>query len=271
MKPAFKLQQPARGLLRVKDLNEANLKSLFNKEALCLMVPEAVSPAAAGHIVRRITGSKRLSGYDVEPRFLKIGSAWFDHATDSARAEHISRTIQYTRETRALCAPFLSPTDTFKLDLDLIWRPGAINLRIGGHPIYFGLPRALPPGGQVEAHFDWIGADSPDAQGIGQIQSQYAVNTYLQPAESGGELALWDTDLSPQELMGLRIPGHPYALDETKLGKPSIIVSPEPRCLVLFDATQPHAVRMAKGSRPRVTFSAFMGYSGEGQPLTVWS
>lgn len=271
MKPPFKPQQRTRGLLRIEKLNEAELKSLVRGEILCLMVADVVDVAAAAHIVQRITTSQQLSGYDVEPRFLKIGSAWFDHTTDAARAEHISRTRQYTDETRALCAPFPAPTDVFKLDLDTIWCSGATNLRIDGHPIYFGLPRALPPGGEVAAHFDWIGTDSPNAQGIGGIQRQYAVNLHLQPAESGGELVLWDTDLSPQELQELRIPGHPYALDETKLGKPSLVVSPEPRSLILFDATQPHAVRMANGSRPRVTFSSFMGFSGEELPLTVWS
>jgi len=271
MQPAFPLRRPTVGLLRVTKLNKADLLRLLQKEILCLMVCEAVDAEAARHIVGQITGSEHLVGYEVEPRFLKIGHAWFDHSTDQDRANHVARTVQYTDETRALCAPFPVPTETFKLDLDLLWQPGANNLRINGDPIYFGMPRALPPGGAVDAHFDWIGADSPGANGIEQVQRQYAVNVYLQTAESGGELALWDTQLSPDDLKVLRIPGHAYALDEAKLGKPDLVVKPEAGSLVFFDATQPHAVRRAEGSRPRVTFSAFMGFSGPERPLSLWS
>jgi hypothetical protein len=238
MQPAFTRKREPLGLLRAEKLNDEVLNQLFLKEAICLMVPNAVSKNAAEHIVRKITGSGRLAGYAVEPSFLKIGDAWFDLASDQDRAEHISRTIQYTEETRSLCAPFPSPTDLFKLDLDLIWGPGALNLRIGGQPIYFGLPRALPPGGEVHAHFDWIGDDSPGAAGIDKIQRQYAVNLYLQLAESGGELALWNTGLTPSELQAFRVPNHAYALDEAKLGDPTLIVRPEARSLVLFDATR---------------------------------
>jgi len=270
MEPAF-CTTPQR-LLRTDELDRESLELfLFSDDYPCLIIEDAVDALPAGHVVRRITNSQHLSGYAVEPRFLKIGRAWFDCATEEERAAHIANTIRYSKETSALCRPFPVPTDTLKLELDLIWGPGVMNQRIDGRPIYYGLPRALPPGGAVEAHFDWIGFDSPGALGIEHIQRQIAVNVHLQTAEQGGELALWDVDLSPAELMALRLTGQPYALDEEKLGAPTVVVKPPERSLVLFDATKPHAVRKTGGNRPRVTFSSFMGYAGADMPLTLWS
>ncbi|SRR6266481_1989539 len=257
------------GLLRTNKLTNEALVAFFTGQFTCLMITDAIDQSAARHISHCIISSERLEGYKVEQRFLKIGKAWFDNATDQERTEHISKTSEYTRETRALCAPFPVPTDIVKLDLDLIWRVGVFNLRIDGHPIYCGLPRALPPGGAVEAHFDWIGFDSPGSRGIEDIQHQIAVNFYLQTPESGGELALWDTGMSPAQLQALRRPDHEYALDEAKLGRPTLVVKPEERSLVFFNACQPHAVREAKGSLPRVTFSSFIGYSGPDRPLKL--
>jgi hypothetical protein len=271
MEPAFSSRTSHGWLLRVPKLSETNLRQLFSGQIGCLVVTNAVESNAASHIVRRITASQELSGYEIEPRFKKIGKAWFDHQTTQERVDHINRTIEYTTQTRALCAPFPSPTDVLKLDLDLIWKSGAINLRIEGEPIYFGLPRAIAPGGAVEAHFDWIGHDSPGVRGIDVIQSQYAVNFHLQTAEGGGELALWNTDFTPDELRNMRRPDHNYALDEQKIGAPAVIFRPEAGSLVFFNAMQPHAVREPKGLRSRVTFSCFVGFSGFDHPLTLWS
>jgi hypothetical protein len=158
-----------------------------------------------------------------------------------------------------------------KLDIDLCWKHGISNQRIDGKPLYYGLPRALPPGGAVEAHFDWIGFDSPGAPGIEAIRRQYALNIYLQTADSGGDLALWDLPLEPADLKALRLEDHPYALDERKLGQPTLVVRPEEGSVVIFDATKPHAVRQAHGTRSRVTFSSFLGFAGADRPLTIWS
>ncbi len=243
---------------------------LFNGQVLAIVVPNAVSERIADHITRKIVSS-RLTSYGVEPRFLKVGKAWFDSVSDGERQEHIAATAEYTVQTRKLCAPFPVPTDILKLDLDLLWPSGTINQRIGGKPIYYGLPRALPPGGAVQCHFDSIHEDSPGASGIERIRKQISVNFHVQPAESGGELALWSLNLPAEDLLKFRDPPSPYALDEKRLGPPALVVTPEPRCLVLFNAMEPHAVRQVKGSRPRVSFSAFLGYRGPGQALTLWS
>jgi len=272
MEPAFADCSERPGLLRAFSLSQDVLQQfLLSGQFICLMILNAIDRAASRHIVRRITNSEQLTGYEVEPTFKKVGRAWFDNMTDQERAQHLARTIEYTKNTRALCAPFPAPTDIVKLDLDLNWRPGAFNLRIGGRPLYLGLPRALPPGGAVQAHYDWIGDDSPGAPGIEDLQRQYALNIYLQTADSGGELALWDTQMKPDKLKTLRLANHAYALDEAKLGKPALVIRPEEDSLVFFDATRPHAVREARGTRPRVTFSTFMGFSGPDRPLTLWS
>jgi hypothetical protein len=100
--------------------------------------------------------------------------------------------------------------------------------------------------------------------------TQGAANVYLSVAEQGGELELWPYGLTDQaQYEDFQTPGD-YGLDRCKIG-PSVLRSkPEQGDLIIFDARKIHAVnRNDRGLR--ITASAFIGYRGQGNPLTVYS
>lgn len=258
------------GFVKVEQLTGAILNAFFAREIPVLMLVNQIEDARRSHIAAKILQSE-LTGYAVEPSFKKRGAAWFDHQTPEARQAHLERTMIATQDVRDLCFPYAVPTEVLKLNVDLLWKPGAMNLRIGGRPLHAGLPRVLRAGGAVAAHYDWIGRDSPGMRGIKSLKNQFSAVGHLETAEFGGQLVVWNTSKRPDELELLRLKNHQYALDEEQLGPPATIVRPQPGCFILFDASQPHAVREARGARPRVTISCFLGYAGLRIPILFWS
>ena len=134
--------------------------------------------------------------------------------------------------------------------------------------MFVGLSRSMKPGVPLKAHHDMFGRHAPDTPEAASLISQFGVNVYVDVPEVGGELAMWNTEISDEEFLEQR--GDDYAIPLEQLGAHDFSVKPKVGDLILFNARKLHAVLSGKGT-DRLTLSTFLGFRGEAEPLTVWS
>jgi predicted 2-oxoglutarate/Fe(II)-dependent dioxygenase YbiX len=118
------------------------------------------------------------------------------------------------------------------------------------------------------AHHDILAKDAPGNYQAISLQGQLAANVYLKMPEQGGELQIWQTELSPEEFDQMR--GDSYGIQPDLLGAPEVQIRPGPGDLIIFNSRKMHAVTPGKGDL-RLSLSCFVGYRGPAMPLTFWS
>ncbi len=113
-----------------------------------------------------------------------------------------------------------------------------------------------------------FGRHAPNTPEANSLISQFGINVYVDVPEVGGELAMWMAEISDQQFLQMR--GEKYAIPLELLDKPDFLVKPKNGDLILFNARKLHAVLPGEGT-DRLTLSAFFGYRGDKNNLTVWS
>jgi hypothetical protein len=123
----------------------------------------------------------------------------------------------------------------------------------------------------MEPHTDRADWDFP-CEETSRFKTQLFLNLYLSQAEAGGDLELWSLDVTTKaDYDSRRNPEIPYALDRRLLPAPDTTITVRPGALVIANASRPHAVTPCSGAGERLSVSGFIGYSGEGEPLRVFS
>ncbi|HET7232786.1 MAG TPA: 2OG-Fe(II) oxygenase [Longimicrobium sp.] len=175
------------------------------------------------------------------------------------------------RETRVLrdrvFAPYLSPLDRVRLELDELWPGGAAVARMDGRPMSAGTVRHYVAGDRMNPHVD---GNSGEVLAELCRECRIAVNIYLDvpPPGAGGELELWNLALTPEEANSPPRPG--YRLPDELLGDADVVIRPAAGDLVMFDTSRIHAVRAVREGT-RTTASCFVGVRGPREPLTLFS
>ena len=172
---------------------------------------------------------------------------------------------------RQTFAPYLSPIDKLRLELDEKWPQGAMLESFDpGQKMFVGLCRVIDAEKEVFPHQDVIQFDAKGKSFVkaSQIINQLAVNIYLQMPQHGGELELWDfgiKDVHEYQKMA----ENSYGIHKSKLPNPALIIKPKVGELILFCSQRLHCI--FPGSEKRLTMSSFIGYRGKNFPLTYWS
>lgn len=257
-----------RPVVEVPALSKAALDLLIDQQALAVRVPDFISAQACAAMR---DGLKR-TGYDDylnAPSVGRIGMSYFetgrkqdlvDFYFDTARAN-----IQLLREA---CAPHPCPIDTLRCLLDEVWPAGCMVQTLYGRKMFVGLSRCMKPGVPLLAHHDMFGRHAPGTPEAASLISQFGINVYVDMPAVGGELAMWNEEISDEEFLRRR--GTDYGMQIEPLGRPDLKIQPRHGDLILFNARKLHAVLMGHGA-DRLTLSAFFGYRGPTAPLTVWS
>jgi hypothetical protein len=201
----------------------------------------------------------------------RVGLFYAETVDDPAlRERYHAESPRWAQALRDAAAPYQSPLDTLRLQLQERWPGGASVETVDGRPMSVGLARVFDTGAEVPPHQDLlrreVGTGCPRVQ---SLLTQFAAHVCLRPAASGGELELWSTRPNDDEFEALRLTGG-IAVDRAKLPAPEAVLRISAGDAVLFDATRLHAVRPVVGG-PLVTLSCYVGYRGPGQPLTYWS
>ncbi len=255
-------------LLDVECIDESAISKLVNTEYLAIRIKRYIPESHALNIGDKIL-SPGFEQYINAPSIGRIGMAFYEAENKPELVDEYFRNAQTNiKELRQRCAPYSSPIDTLRCQLDEAWPAGAHLETMLGKKMYVGLSRVVNPGVHFLAHHDIFAKDAPDSFKARSLKSQFACNVYLNMPTQGGTLQIWKNELSPEEFDTLR--QNSYGIDPTLLGKPDLDVTPEPGDLVLFDSTKMHAVTPGQGGQ-RLSLSCFIGYRGESQPLTYWS
>lgn len=257
-----------------------DLRALFEGQILLLHVPNFCSPEAAARLSQQLVEHAQFERYFRAPDIgvRRTGITFFEtNGSTDMLLRYYDEALPSTEALRGACAPLLSPVDKLRLQLGDLWLDGLRSENAHGRAMLAGIGRVFENGFELPPHQDILARDLRDATlppvaHHQPLRSQFSSNIYLQPAEAGGELELWDLQPSFQEQQAIRDQGFQYEgiVDRATLPEPAVVLQPEAGDLVLFDSGSVHAVRASQGGL-RVSMSLFVGYRGPNQPLTYWN
>lgn len=249
------------------------IKSLLNDEAQILKIKSPYDEKTAEQIKYKITSSMAMGYYSNAPRIGRIGMAFFESIQSPEKRDfYYKNTEKWNRELQQSCFPFLSPIDYIKSQLDLAWPSGAKLASFDGQKMFSGLARIFKEGASAEPHQDIFLRDAPELGHKLKIKEQIAFNIYLDMPEEGGEIELWNWKAKDSDFENLRNsnPSLSYAFDRNKIPSCDITYKPKKGDILLFNPRHVHAVTACFG-KPRLTISTFIGYTGDDDPLVLWS
>lgn len=253
------------------------LMALFDRRILAMRVPGYYPVDDAARVGRLI-----LNGYGPEGTGAaedyetggvggakRLGLPFFDtrHRADLLD-RYYDEAVPAQRHLRHMFAPFLSPIDKLRIELQELWPAGATPENLDGRAMFIGLGRVFDSGVEGLPHQDILWRDTPEPNAR-TIKAQLGSNMYLQCPPDGGELEVWNICPADDEYDRYCGPGS-YGIDRAKLPEPAVVAKPEPGDLILFNSECIHAVRLISGE-PRVSVSSFIGFRGMDAPLTMWS
>ncbi len=255
-----------------KKLSFETLMGLMEGQCPVFIAPAFCPDHAYDHIADRIIAHPQVGPYVVESRFRRLGKSFYDTAKDPRLLDaYFAEASGDMQEMRELCHPFWSPLDELRCKLDEIWPWGATIATLNGRKMKAGTARVCFEGDQADAHVDSLGFDAETFSDAPVLTRQASANFYLRLPRKGGALVVWDKRLvTKEEEAAHRLLSSRYALDEEKLGRPLPPIHPNQGDLIIFDTNCPHAVRPTLDG-VRVTLAVFIGYAGEGKPLSLWS
>lgn len=255
-------------VIECTQLNQDALLKLIGGECLALRVRNFYDAALCEQLAARIMGFDGLRSFKYATNMDRFGPSLAEVVgSEEALGEYLATAVDEVARFRQLCAPFLSPMDLLRLQLDEAWLAGANLARIGTSKAFTGVARILRDGGFTGPHQDALA--SPDVELSSFITEQLAANIYLQTSTHGGDLELWDLHLERAQYQAIRSPGGKVGITREKLRASDVCLKPEQGALILFRSTRLHSIQQASG-RPRVTCSSFIGYHSVAEPLVFY-
>jgi hypothetical protein len=257
-------------------LDAQSVQHLLTGQALAIRVPEYCSVeaqraalsfvrsqpqqdyeyvgAVQGKSVRIALGVKRIG--------TPFNSVYGPGASEEERAAYYRDAAPRIRALRFAMAPYLSPIDRLRVELDETWPQGANVGAFQGAKMFVGICRSTPAATSeagTAPHFD---APVP---GIVALERQFAANAYLSVPDAGGELELWDVE----PLTAEAIRAVDMTADLRKALPPPVTLKPRVRELIVFDTRRPHAVRgFTVGDR--ISLQCFIGVTPD-RSLVLWN
>lgn len=160
-----------------------------------------------------------------------------------------------------------NPLDALRANLDEFWGRGCTVARDELGHMLPAVVRRWIAGGSANPHID--ACDIPALRHL-QIQRRIGTNIYLAvpPDGCGGEIEFWGRIRTESEYNSYK--REDYGLDRAVLGEPLAVLKPQSGDLLMFDASQVHAVA-ALTEPDRVSLACFVGYSSTDRPLMVFA
>jgi hypothetical protein len=264
-------------ILTVEALDLNYLKAFFNNEICAIRVPDYISTELCDRLSSYFLNND-IEEYHHEVRdnkgvqYLKYGvgrvgiafNTTYNKAPDSEEiSRYYNEALPNMRKLRNSIAPFLSPIDKLRLEMDELWPYNANVAAFEGKKMFTGIGRIMFPEtsylAETQPHFDSV----PDK--LSTLIGQFSANIYLTIPPTGGELELWD------------IPPLPISeIDSADLDKnwrstlpPSLLIKPKKAEMILINTRRAHAVRKFDEGK-RITIQCFIGLKSDNS-LVFWN
>lgn len=262
------------GILESDRITQEDLLLLAAGEAIAIVVRGYCGADRCEQAAERLFTDSRYNEYEKLPGVHMWGFNSSESLSSPERKKkYFVDAMPTVRALRSIWAPYLSPIDRLRLELQESWPAGANLEYLDGQGLFVGQARVFGDRGALP-HQDFMPWELANLRGTpgeaSGIRAQLTANIYLQTPDRGGELELWSAGFDHAEYVGLRAePGIP-GLDRARIPEPTVQIAPEPGMLVVFHATRLHAVLPSEG-RARMALSCFVGVRGADVSLTYWS
>ncbi len=257
-------------LATVDSLDEQVLKDLFELKYIAVRVPGFYDPmyskSLAGLLHQEIDDSASGGIYESN-----IDSFWNVTKDKHRRERYFNVALPLQQRLRRLSSPYPSPVDLLRLTLDEAWHGGASLMTMSGRKMPFGITRLWRTGSEALPHQDVLVREIAEEPDTVPLTAQIGINIHLSTADEGGELEIWDYQISDADYESLRDEYEgSYGYPRSMLPEESLLISPEIGDLIMVNTMCAHAVRKITRGR-RMTVSGFVGNMGTYQPLRCWS
>lgn len=251
------------------DIFEEDLVDIVEGRILALRISGFTPEPVARRLATALRHCPEQAAYEVEPSVRKVGTTFFDsNGKPDAREQYHLHARENTELLRRACQQIPHPVDLLMQRLQSIFPSGVCLEHIDGRAMSCGVCRIFTPGSRLRPHWDRLPIDAPEASSPRELLGQLSANAYLEAAEDGGEVVLWDEPHPPNEYGLHRQDEHHF--DEKLLPAPRAVISPRIGDLLIFNSACVHAIRtVTRGER--ITLATFIGFRGPEKPWSFWS
>jgi hypothetical protein len=255
-------------ILNTNKLTGIAIDKLAKNQLIAIRVENFINEKHATLIAQRII-KKGYKKYSNAPSIGKIGMAFYETESKLELIEkYFNEAKNHIDDLRTRCLPYTSPIDLLRCNLDEVWPAGAMLESLYGKKMFVGLSRVVEPNIKLLAHHDIFHKDAPTSYHTKSLIAQFAANIYLTLPATGGQIQIWNREITPADFDRLR--GESYGIEPELLGPPDFEIAPKIGELILFNSQKIHAVTPGT-TASRLSTSCFVGYRGSHLPLTYWS
>ena len=256
-------------ILYSKSIKQWHIQQLLNGDIDVVRIPQYLNRNLLETIQKQLFKTSLVGNYVNAPLITRIGQAFFEcQNNDIMWNNYKNNSTRWIKEMRDAIYPIESPIDKLRLELDEEWNAGCSLANIGTVKLFTGLVREFKKGTFAEPHCDVIKWDLLNGQHT-SIYNQLAFNIYMKIPKQGGNLLLWDMWPNKDQYSSMKKVDS-YGIDYEYIREDPIEISPQLGELILFNSMRIHAVQKVR-SDSRITWSSFIGFSGENEPLQIWS
>jgi hypothetical protein len=257
-------------IVETSKLTQEMLDGLIDNMLAAVIVPHFASAEECAAVVKALIPHNSKSYTQLPEDWIsKVGvgqSEYFSHPEGKTDYFRQAAEAEYLRKEIMLdTGDFL---DKMIKSFQVAW-PSNVDVLANaetGERYYAGVFRFI---NTVGIHSDWVPRDAPDWDNA-QVSAQIAINLYLQSAEKGGELVIYNKLWQPADEHWKKPTEVGYYTDVVESSR-SVCIAPQVGSLILFNCRNFHEVKAIEGNTARISFGCHMGLLPANNQLVLWA
>ncbi|MDD7757210.1 MAG: hypothetical protein PUJ51_22430 [Clostridiales bacterium] len=187
-------------LIQIKEINQQNITDILYGKPCFYSLGCIFNEKIINYWKQNILKEK-LGHYHNAPLIAKIDMAYYETINNEKLKKEYFENAKYWNDIlRNACFPYILPIDYIISLFDIIWNKGCKRAVFNNRKTFAGLVRVLTENLSIEPHQDIFKRDDEiTLNDNGQIKEQIAFNFFLDNAEDGGEIELWNWKPSDDE------------------------------------------------------------------------
>jgi hypothetical protein len=181
-------------VIEAERITRDDLLALAHGEAIAIVVRDYCPQDLCARATQQLLHDSLYGEYANVPGVHKWGLNTYEGLSSKEREQHyFSEAVAAVQSLRDAWAPYLSPIDRLRLELQEGWPGGANMEHLEGNPLFVGQARVFTEGKGAIPHQDFLSWELEDlrredrSDGKAELLTQMTANLYLQTADEGGE------------------------------------------------------------------------------------